>query len=65
MEVYGVDPVDKEITEDLVALLESRLTTNVTLSVISAFLARHVSLKLTMTVSSDFRVCQTFGVAFR
>ncbi|KAG5460965.1 MAG: hypothetical protein BJ554DRAFT_6921, partial [Olpidium bornovanus] len=56
MEVYGVDPVDKEITEDLVALLESRLTTNVTLSVISAFLARHVSLKLTMTKIVGFSV---------
>ncbi|KAG9304991.1 hypothetical protein G9A89_007394 [Geosiphon pyriformis] len=40
MEVYGVDLPGREITEELVTLLDNKLTTNITLNVISTYLAR-------------------------
>ncbi|CAG8506046.1 8847_t:CDS:10 [Ambispora leptoticha] len=40
MEVYGVDLPGREITEELVNLLDNKLTNTVTLNVISSFLAR-------------------------
>ncbi|KAK9768108.1 hypothetical protein K7432_001511 [Basidiobolus ranarum] len=47
LEVYGVDPPGGGITEELTALVESKLTGSIILPVISTFLARNVTLKLT------------------
>ncbi|CAG8503793.1 2965_t:CDS:10 [Ambispora gerdemannii] len=47
MEVYGVDMPGREITEELVSLLDNKLTTNITLGVISSFLARTLNAKPT------------------
>ncbi|CAG8752773.1 2302_t:CDS:2, partial [Racocetra fulgida] len=41
VEVFGIDPPGKEITEELMDLLETRLMTNITLTAMSTFLVRN------------------------
>ncbi|CAG8534715.1 5243_t:CDS:10, partial [Dentiscutata heterogama] len=41
VEVFGIDPPGKEITEELMALLENKLMTNITLTAMSTFLVRN------------------------
>ncbi|CAI2180701.1 6797_t:CDS:2, partial [Funneliformis geosporum] len=41
VEVYGLDVPGKEITEELMALLENKLNSSITLTVMSTFLARN------------------------
>lgn len=52
LEVFGVDQPGQEITEELVAMLENRLISQITLRVIADFLARNATLKLTSAVST-------------
>ncbi|KAG9323126.1 hypothetical protein KVV02_005833 [Mortierella alpina] len=47
IEVYGVEPPGKQVTVDLFSLLESRFYNSVVLSVVSTFLSRNSTLKLT------------------
>ncbi|KAG0206580.1 KICSTOR complex protein szt2 [Mortierella sp. GBA30] len=47
IEVYGVEPPGKQVTVDLFSLLESRFYNSVVLSVVSTFLSRNATLKLT------------------
>ncbi|CAG8453507.1 6017_t:CDS:10 [Cetraspora pellucida] len=41
VEVFGIDPPGKEITEELMDLLETKLMTNITLTAMSTFLVRN------------------------
>ncbi|KAG0322382.1 hypothetical protein BGZ97_006996 [Linnemannia gamsii] len=47
IEVYGVEPPGKQVTVDLFSLLESKFYNSVVLSVVSTFLSRNSTLKLT------------------
>ncbi|KAF8937365.1 KICSTOR complex protein szt2 [Dissophora ornata] len=47
IEVYGVEPPGKKVTEELFVMLESRFYNSVVLSVVSTFLSRNTTLKLT------------------
>jgi hypothetical protein len=50
IEVYGVEPPGKQVTVDLFSLLESKFYNSVVLSVVSTFLSRNSTLKLTQAV---------------
>lgn len=47
MEIYGIQHPGSEITEDLIELITNRLDNHITLSLISSFLSRNATLKLT------------------
>ncbi|KAG0254024.1 hypothetical protein BG011_006020, partial [Mortierella polycephala] len=47
IEVYGVDPPGKQVTVDLFSLLENKFYNSVVLPVVSTFLSRNSTLKLT------------------
>ncbi|KAF9129856.1 hypothetical protein BGX30_013731 [Mortierella sp. GBA39] len=47
IEVYGVEPPGKQVTVDLFSLLENKFYNSVVLSVVSTFLSRNSTLKLT------------------
>lgn len=51
IEVYGVEPPGKQVTVDLFSLLESKFYNSVVLSVVSTFLSRNSTLKLSQAVS--------------
>lgn len=59
VEVYGLNLPGAKITVDLVSSLESKLTTSVTLSVISTHLARNVAAKLSYE-ASIVMLCSNF-----
>lgn len=51
VEVFGLDTPGKEITEKLMESLEKRLISNITLNVMSTFLARNLKVNPTRAVS--------------
>lgn len=54
IEVYGVERPGRQVTVDLFSLLENKFYNSVVLSVVSTFLSRNSTLKLTQAVSRSF-----------
>ena len=53
VEVYGVQPPGRQVTGDLFSHLENKFYNSVVLSVVSTFLSRNSTLKLTQAVRLD------------
>lgn len=58
IEVYGVERPGRQVTVDLFSLLENKFYNSVVLSVVSTFLSRNSTLKLTQAVSLKISIAR-------